>query len=163
MNDVIYQEPKLQNELFDALLHFRQYPVALACHITEMYLRIEMNPKDRPCHRFLWRHMNCEQEPFEYEFNRLVFGVNSSLFLAQFVSQYHAKLYQPSYPRAANVILNSTYMDDSMASVLTSDEAIRLYQELSDLWGKAEMRTHKWLSNSIEVLKNISLQIGFLK
>ena len=56
------------------------YPVALACDITEMYLRIEMNPKDRLCHRFLWRQMNCEQESFEYEFNRLVhllFGFNS--------------------------------------------------------------------------------------
>ena len=56
------------------------------------------------------------------------------------------------------MILNPTYMDDSMASVLTSDESIGLYQELSDLWGKAGMRTHKWLSNSIEVLKNIPLQ-----
>ena len=54
--------------------------------------------------------MNCEREPFEYEFNRLVFGVNSSPFLAQFVSQYHAQLYQLSCPRAAKVILNSTYM-----------------------------------------------------
>jgi len=129
--------------LFTVLLHFRQYPVALACEIAEMYLRIEMNPKDRSCHRFLWRHMNCEQEPIEYDFNWLVFGVNSSPFLAQFVSQYHAKLNQQCYRRAAKVILNSTYMDDSMASVLTSDEAIRLYQELSDLWGKAGMRTHK--------------------
>jgi len=99
LNDVIYQGPKLQNELFNVLLHFRQYPVALACDIAEMYLRIKMNSKDRSFHRFLWRHMNCEQKPFEYEFNWLVFGVNSTLFLVQFVSQYHAKLYQQSYPR----------------------------------------------------------------
>jgi len=122
-----------------------------------MYLRIEMDPKDRSCHRFLWRHMNYEQDPVEYEFNRLVFGVNSSPFLAQFVSQYHARLYQHSYPRAAKVILNSTYMDDSMASVLTDEEAVGLYQELFDLWGKAGMRTHKWLSNSAKVLESIPL------
>ena len=30
--------------------------------------------------------MNCEKEPSEYEFNRLVFGINSSPFLAKFVS-----------------------------------------------------------------------------
>ena len=60
--------------------------MALACDVVEMYLRIEMDLKDRSCHRFLWRQMNCEQDPVEYEFNRLVFGVNSSPFLAQFVS-----------------------------------------------------------------------------
>jgi len=53
LNDVIYQEYKLQNDLFDVLLHFRQYPVALACDVAEMYLRIAMDPKDRSCHRFL--------------------------------------------------------------------------------------------------------------
>ena len=53
------------------------------------------------------------------------------------MSQYHARLYQHSYPRAAKVILNSTYMDDSMASVLTDQEAVGLYQELFDLSGKA--------------------------
>jgi len=46
------------------------------------------------------------------------------------VSQYHARLYHHSYPRAAKVILNSTYMDDSVAS---DDEAVKLNRELFDL------------------------------
>ena len=92
LNDVIYQGPKLQNDLFNVLLHFRRYPVALMCDIAEMYLRVQLHPSDRAYHCFLWRDMNIEQKPLEYEFNRLVFGVNSSPFLAQFVSQYHAKI-----------------------------------------------------------------------
>ena len=32
-----------------------------------------------------------KQKPEEYEFNHLEFGINSSPFLAQFVSQFHAK------------------------------------------------------------------------
>jgi len=71
-----------------------------------------------------------------------VFGVNSSLFLAQFLCQYHARLYGQNYPRASKVILESTYMDDSMASVLTDNEVVGLYKELIDLWGKAEIKTH---------------------
>ena len=61
------------------------------CDIAEMYLRVQLHPSDRAYHRFLWRDMNIEQKPIEYEFNRLVFGVNSSPFLGQFMSQYHAK------------------------------------------------------------------------
>ena len=158
LNDVIYQGPKLQNDLFNVLLRFRRYPVALICDIAEMYLRVKLCPKDKSCHRFLWRNMNVEQKPLEYEFNSLVFGVNSSPFLAQFVSQYHAGVYRHQYPRAAEVILQSTYMDDSMVSVMDETEGVELYKELSELWQKAGMKTHKWLSNSFKVLENIPPQ-----
>ena len=71
------------------------------------------------------------------------------------MSQYHAKVHEKQYPRAAEVILKSTYMDDSMDSVKDETEGIELYKQLSELWKKADMQTHKWLSNSLKVLKNI--------
>ena len=79
-NYAIHQGPKLQQELFTVLIHFRKYPVALVCDIAEMYLRIEHYPQDRMFHRLLWRDLENYQKPIEYEFNRLVFGVNSSPF-----------------------------------------------------------------------------------
>ena len=158
LNDVIHQGPKLQQELFNVLIRFRRYPVALVCDIAEMYLRIGLYPEDRSCHRFLWRSLNIHQKPMEYEFNRLVFGVNSSPFLAQLVSRYHAVLYEKSHSRAAETILQSTYMDDSMDSVLTDEQGVNLYKQLSELWEKAGMHTHKWLSNSPAVMSKIPSQ-----
>ena len=90
LNSVIHQGPKLKNDLFNVLVRFRRNPVALICDIGEMYLRIEIAPQDRTYHRFQWRSLNQDKEPDEYEFNRVVFGVNSSPFQAQFVSQKHA-------------------------------------------------------------------------
>ena len=116
LNDMIHQGPKLQRELFDVLIRFRRYPIALVCDIAEMYLRVKLCPEDRSCHRFLWRELDSSKKPSEYEFSRLVFGVNASPFLAQFVAQYHAKVFEKVYPRAAETILKSTYMDDSMDS-----------------------------------------------
>ena len=78
--------------------------------------------------------------------------------MAQFVSQYHAEVYRYQYLRAAEVILQSTYMDDSMVSVMDEAEGVELYKELSKLWQKAGMKTHKWLSNSFKVLENIPPQ-----
>ena len=69
LNDNIHQGPKLQRELFDVLLRFRKQPVAIVCDIAEMYLRINISENDRPYHRFLWRSMNTDQTPEEYEFN----------------------------------------------------------------------------------------------
>ena len=45
-----------------------------------------------------------------------------------------------------------------MDSVMNDDDGIDLYKQLSELWGKADMFTHKWLSNSPVVLKKIPLK-----
>ena len=100
---------------------------------------VELYPEDKSFHQFLWWCFNTDQEPIQYEFNFLVFGVNSSPFLAQFVFQYHTNHYKKSFSRAADIILQSTYMDDSMDSVLTDEEGINLYKQLLELWEKAGM------------------------
>ena len=46
-----------------------------------------------------------------------------------------------------------------MNSVLTDELGINLYEQLSELWSKAGMHTHKWLLNSPVVLSKIPLQI----
>ena len=121
-------------------------------------LRIELCPEDRSCHRFLWRNLDVSRKPCEYEFSRLVFGINASPFLSQFVSQQHATMFEQIYPRAAETILKSTYMDDSMDSVMSEIEGINLYKQLSELLQKAGMHAHKWLSNSQAILQMITFE-----
>ena len=158
LNDVIHQGPKLQRDLNDVLLRFRRHPVALICDIAEMYLRIEVAPKDRSCQRFLWRSLDQQRKPEEYEFNRVVFGINSSPFQAQFVSQTHAEKHKDELPLAAEAVSNSTYMDDSMDSLLDDSQGIELYKQLDELWSKAGMHARKWLSNSSQVLEKIPIK-----
>ncbi len=70
LNDVIFQGPKLQNDLTTVLLRFRRNPIALMCDVKEMYLQIGLAPPDRLLHRFLWRGLDATKPPQEYEFNR---------------------------------------------------------------------------------------------
>ena len=49
----------------------------------------------------------------------------------------------------------STYVDDSLDSVDTVEEAIKLHHDLTTLWNRAGMTPSKWLSNNEEVLKII--------
>ena len=52
-NDKIHQGPKLQRELFDAvLLRFRRLPIAVVCDIEEMYLPIGIAQEDKKYHSF---------------------------------------------------------------------------------------------------------------
>lgn len=75
LNDVIHQGPKLQRDLFDILLRFRRFSVAMVCDIAEMYLRIGLSAEDKPYHRFLWRGTNHTQSPDIYEFDRELFSI----------------------------------------------------------------------------------------
>lgn len=157
LNDFIDKGPKLQRELFDVLLRFRKERIALVCDISEMYLQIRIEPKDRPFFRFLWRNLE-EKEPDEYEFNRIVFGINSSPFQAMLVTQSHAINHAEEFPRAAETVLKSTYMDDSLDSVEDVSKAILLQKDLSQLWKKAGMHARKWTSNSREVMEQIPIE-----
>ena len=147
--------PKLQRELNDVLLRFRRQPVAVVCDIAEMYLRIGLAPEEHSSHRFLWRDCNLDQPVSEFEFNRVVFGVIASPFLAQFVSQQHAKALATELPLAADTMLRSTYSDDSMDSATNDEEAILLYKQLCELWERSGMKAKKWLSNSVAVLNQV--------
>ena len=106
LNDYIYGGPKLQNNLFEILVKFRQYPVALVCDVSEMYLRIFLSPSDRKYHRFLYRE-DKTATPDIYESNVLTFGDTSCPFLAQYVTRHHAEQNQEVFPHAASVIKES--------------------------------------------------------
>ena len=154
-NDEIHPGPKLQNSLFDVLIRFRRYLVAVVCDIKEMYLQSFLPVQDRPFFRFLWRDLEPQREPKVYEFARLVFGDASAPFRAQLVSQKNARIHEEEFPIAAETIKESTYMDDSLDSVKTADIAVELYHQLTALWEKAGMEPRKWLSNFSVLLAEI--------
>ena len=54
-------------------------------------------------------------------------------FEVQYVVRHNAQKHQAEYPLAAQTVLESTYMDDTMDSTETEDNAINLYQELEKL------------------------------
>ncbi|MEW8119969.1 MAG: A17 family peptidase, partial [Candidatus Thiodiazotropha sp.] len=72
--------------------------------------------------------------------------------------QQHAKKFENDYPLGTETIKKSTYMDDSMDSVLSEDQGIELYKQLSLLLSKAGMHARKWLSNSLRVIAQIPTQ-----
>lgn len=56
---------------------------------------------------------------------------------------------------AAETIVKSTYMDDSMDSTSDDQTGTELYRQLLELWGRAGMHAREWLSNSPKVLEKI--------
>ncbi len=70
---------------------------------------------------------------------------------------------QTSFPQAAKAVKEAFYVDDGLPSVKTQEEAIRLYQQLQQLFQKGAFKLHKWDSNSPEVLNAIPEEIRSVK
>ena len=155
LNDAILPSPKLQRELFDVLIRFRRAPIALSADISEMFLQVRLRVEDRAYHRFPWRGFETSREPDIYEFLRLPFGNTASPFCAQHVLQTHAQARVEEYPKAAETVDNSMYVDDVLDSCETTQEAQVLQRELSDLLRKGGFSLRKWSSNEPLVLKDI--------
>ena len=115
------------------------------CDIQEMYLQIEIEAEDRLLFQILLRDGETDRNPDVYEFSRVVFGKNSASMQAQFVAQEHARRHRTEYPLAAETVLQSTYMDDSLDSVEEDEKGIELYHQLKSLWEKADMHARKWV------------------
>ena len=155
LNDSIRPGPKLQREIVDVLTRFRRAPVTLSADISEMFLQVDLQEKDRPYHRFLWRDCDPSRELEVYEFRRLLFGNTASPFCAQYVIHAHARAHAETFPEATESVDNSMCVDDVLDSSETIESAQDLRRQLSDLLGLASFRLRKWSSNEPSVVASI--------
>ncbi|XP_078355851.1 uncharacterized protein LOC144640632 [Oculina patagonica] len=134
--------PKLQRDVLEILLCFRQKPVA----------EKKLAEKDRRYHRLLWRYLDVSKPVDVYEAVRLVFEDRASPYLAQFVVRSHAQDFVDKYPTAAQVMIQDMYMDDIMDS---ETDAILVREDLTKLLSDAGFNAQKWCSNRMKVLEGI--------
>ena len=157
LNDCLHAGPSLTPFLFDILLRFREYRVALVGDIEKAFLNIEINPVDRDCLRFLWvSDINAkEQEILVYRYRTVVFGVRSSPFLLNAVLQHHIKTYQEDQDFVSK-LLQSFYVDDLVSGCESIDKALELYQKAKERMLAGGFKLRKWKTNDVELLQEIN-------
>ena len=121
-----------------------------------MFLQVELQEKDCPYHRFLWRNLDTSREPDVYE--RLVFGNTASPFCSQHVLHAHAERHGADYPEAAETVDNAMYVADMLDSCETIEEAKNPRHQLSDLLSMASFKLRKWSSNETAVLEDVPVE-----
>lgn len=91
LNDCLYTGPKFNQRIFDILIRFCAYRIALIADIEKAFLMISVKPGDRDALRFLWYNdlQSKEPEVTVLRFKRVVFGVSSSPFLLNATVRHH--------------------------------------------------------------------------
>eukprot|EP00079_Xenopus_tropicalis_P036905 XP_017950676.1 PREDICTED: uncharacterized protein LOC101733728 [Xenopus tropicalis] len=156
LNDYLLTGPDLTNMLSGVLSRFRKYPIAVMCDIEKMFHRFHVKEEDRDFLRFLWwENGNTNTEPVEYRMKVHLFGAASSPGCANYGMKHLANQNEGNYPSAANFIKKNFYVDDGLVSLQSADSAIKLVKETQELCAKGNLRLHKFISNSREVLESI--------
>ena len=98
-----------------------------------MYRAVRLLDEQKDLHRFLWRE-DPKDSILEYRMNRLTFGVCASSFAANMALRRNAINHSRSHPEAAQVAIESFYVDDELSGADSVDEAIKLRNELQDMF-----------------------------
>ncbi|XP_053691544.1 uncharacterized protein LOC128740060 [Sabethes cyaneus] len=119
-----------------------------------MFLQIRMRAADKHAQRILWR-TDREHDPEIFLVDVATFGSTCSPASAQFVKNQNAREHSDRFPRAAEGILQSTYVDDYLDSFGSEEEACRISEEVRQIFCNGGFQLRNWISNSESVLQHL--------
>ena len=150
-NSVLLPGPDLVNSLVGVLMRFRRDQVAIMADIEQMFYSFSVQESHRNFLRFLWYEENNPERPLvEYRMCKHVFGNGPSPAIATYGLH---KSVEKSESEVKNFVMNDFYVDDSLTSLPSADEAISLLQQTQLDLGSHGLRLHKISSNDPGVMK----------
>ena len=100
LNDQLLEGPDLLQSLQGILFRFREGIVGVTADIREMFLQIKIREEDQPAQMFFWRGEDRVGAPQKYKMTSMIFGANSSPFIAHSIRNMNAEDHAEEYPRA---------------------------------------------------------------
>lgn len=157
LNNCLYTGPNLTQSIFDILLRFRTFKIALGGDIEKAFLQVSIEEKDRDSLRFLW-FKDIHQDPTEVEvlrFTRVVFGVTASPFLLNATIHHHMEKYREQDPSFVKLFLSSIYVDDVSIGAEDVNSTFQLYLKSKIRLLEAGFHLRKFVTNSEELRTHI--------
>ena len=125
------------------------------CDIEQMFHSFHVDPEHRDFLRFLWYENNTPgRRIIEYRMNVHLFGNGPSPAVAAFGLRRTAADGEEEFgENAAGFVRRNFYVDDGLASRPTAKEAIDLVTATRAMLATANLKLHKVISNSVEVME----------
>ena len=155
LNKVLLPGPDLMNNLIGVLMRFRKEIIAAMCDVEQMFHSFYVDPPHRDFLRFLWFEGNDPSKPIiEYRMNVHLFGNGPSPAVATYGLRRTAAYGEEKYgEETKRFICRNFYVDDGLASLPTTQRAIDLVKSAQASLATANLRLHKVVSNSVEVME----------
>ncbi|XP_064646159.1 uncharacterized protein LOC135499344 [Lineus longissimus] len=160
LNTKVLQGPDLTNKLIGVLLRFREQNIAVMADIKAMFHQVWVEPDDRDALRFLWwPGGDMSLEPVPYRMCVHLFGGIWSPSAANFALKQTASDHIEAFDdMTIQSVVKRLYVDDLCKSVIDTEVAIRLADQLCRLLQLGGFRLTKWVSNDREVIASLPLE-----
>lgn len=153
LNSILLQGPDQTNSLLVVLLRFRLGNIAVAADIESMFHCFLVEPHDRDLMRFFWYANNDTNSPItQYRARVHIFGNCSSPAVANYGLRFAASFASDDELSAKNFITDCFYVDDGLLATHSVSEAVTTVTRTCELLSRFNIRLHKIISNSAEVL-----------
>ena len=153
LNDCMHSGPSLTQKLLDNLLIFRSKPYAVVADISKAFHRIYIHPEDRKFTKFLWiardrAILTC------YQFQRVIFGLNSSPYVLSQVLKSHLSLDWPIPHLDKNF-----YVDNFLKVYDEETTAVAEKVVIDNVLADASMPLQSWNSNSTQFRDTYNVEL----
>ena len=155
LNEALLAGPNLVNEMNGVFLRFRENRIAFGADIQDMFCQFRIPKEQRDLLRFYWfKDNDPRQIVVPYRYNTHPFGLSSSPGVANFALKLCAKRpMTEEFESAQEYLLKAFYVDDGMGSAGTVEEGIRVVSKAQEILGQNNIRLHKVMSNSRELVE----------
>lgn len=151
LNDVLHVGAKLQVDLFDVLIWFRQFRYVFSSDVEKMFRQILVHPDDRRFQQILW--IDHTQNLMTYQLNTVTYGLACAPFLALRTFQQLIQDEGSRFPLAVSPLNKGRYVDDIFGGADTLDTA--QVTQLNQLCMAGGFELRKWIANHPSVLSSI--------
>jgi len=153
LNDILFTGPKLQNDLFDVLIWFRQFNYVFTADMEKMYRQVKIHPDDGKFQRILWK--DADGNILTYELQTVTYGLSCAPYLAlraiiQLIEDEGSR-----FPLAIPTLTTGRYVDDLFGGADTIEDTIVLAQEVNKLCMAGGFPLQKWASNHSSIVHSI--------
>lgn len=146
LNETQMTGEKLQRDLVEILMNFRQFKFGITADIEKMYRQIWVHKEHRKFQKILWRD-NPEEPVKIYELKTITYGHTCAPHCAIRTLIQCAEDHKAEYPRGARIVKEDFYVDDLLTGADTELGVMEIKTEVTNLLKNGGMNITKWKTN----------------
>lgn len=155
LNSQVLLRPNLLNSCVGVLLKMREKPVFVSCDIAKYYHQILVPPEEQSVQRFFYRPPDSKKPLGEFQIKVYFFGNNATPFVANYALRGTVQDMAATYPEAAKILQENSYVDNVIFSLDKEGKAIRLGKEIKIVSKHVGFTQTQFASSSKKVLKSL--------
>lgn len=148
LNNNLLQGLDCTNNLVGVQLRFRQDHTAIVADIESMFHQVKVREQDQDSLRSLWWDGSTNEHPQEYVMTVHIFGATDPPCMANSMLKRTADDNENDFdPTTLETLRRNFYVDDVLRAVPTSETAIKLSKQLTEVCARGGFNLTLFLSN----------------